>query len=462
MKEGHFIRVLTRRDVLLVSFGAMIGWSWVMMSGEWVGRAGSLGAMIAFAIGGIAVVLISLTYAELASAMPKAGGEHVYSHRALGFAGSFFCTWALILAYISVTSFEAVALPTVLTYMFPDFPQGYLWTIAGWDVTATWVAAGMLGSVVMSWINIVGIKPAAVFQTIVTLFIMAVGVMFFTGSGVAGDVSNMDPLFVGGAVGVMGVLIMVPTMFVGFDIIPQSAEEIDLPFGEIGKVLVVSVVMAVLWYVLIIVGVSLAFDEAARGAADLVTADANAAVYGGNWAGTVLVLGGLAGILSSWNAFVMGAGRALYAMAHSGMLPAFLGHLDPRYNTPRNAILLVGALSCLAPFFGRPVLVWLIDAGSFSVVIAYGMVALSFLVLRKREPDMERPYRVRRGKLVGWGALVLSAGMLTLYLPGSPAGLIWPYEWAIVVGWIILGVVFAILAPGAPKAQDITDQAITD
>jgi amino acid transporter len=272
----------------------------------------------------------------------------------------------------------------------------------------------------------------------------------------------MDPLFVGGAVGVMGVLIMVPTMFVGFDIIPQSAEEIDLPFGEIGKVLVVSVVMAVLWYVLIIVGVSLAFDEAARGAADLVTADANAAVYGGNWAGTVLVLGGLAGILSSWNAFVMGAGRALYAMAHSGMLPAFLGHLDPRYNTPRNAILLVGALSCLAPFFGRPVLVWLIDAGSFSVVIAYGMVALSFLVLRKREPDMERPYRVRRGKLVGWGALVLSAGMLTLYLPGSPAGLIWPYEWAIVVGWIILGVVFAILAPGAPKAQDITDQAITD
>ena len=457
MKEGHFIRVLTRRDVLLVSFGAMIGWSWVMMSGKWVGRAGSLGAMIAFAIGGIAVVLISLTYAELASAMPKAGGEHVYSHRALGFAGSFFCTWALILAYISVTSFEAVALPTVLTYMFPDFPQGHLWTIAGWDVTATWVAAGVLGSVVMSWINIVGIKPAAVFQTIVTLFIMAVGVMFFIGSGVAGDVSNMDPLFVGGAVGVMGVLIMVPTMFVGFDIIPQSAEEIDLPFGEIGKVLVVSVVMAVLWYVLIILGVSLAFDETARGAADLVTADANAAVYGGNWAGTVLVLGGLAGILSSWNAFVMGACRALYAMAHSGMLPAFLGHLDPRYNTPRNAILMVGALSCLAPFFGRPVLVWLIDAGSFSVVIAYGMVALSFLVLRKREPDMERPYKVRYGRLVGWGALVLSAGMLTLYLPGSPAGLIWPYEWVIVMGWIVLGVVFAVLAPGAPKAQNTTN-----
>ncbi len=421
-----------------------------MMSGEWVSRAGSLGAMLAFAIGGIAVVLISLTYAELASAMPQAGGEHVYSHRALGFNGSFICTWALVLAYLSVTSFEAVALPTVMTYLFPNFSQGYLWTIAGWDVTATWVGMGVLGSIVMSWINIRGIKPAAVFQSIITLFIMAVGVMFFTGAGVAGDIGNMDPLFVGGAVGVMGVLIMVPTMFIGFDIIPQSAEEIDLPFGEIGKVLVVSVVMAVLWYVFIILGVSLSFDATELAAADLVTADANAKLFGGNWAGTLLVLGGLAGILSSWNAFVMGASRAIYAMAHSGMLPAFLGHLHPTHNTPRNAILVIGILSCLAPFFGRPVLVWLIDAGSFSVVIAYGMVALSFLVLRRREPDMDRPYRVRHGQMVGWSALILSVGMLYLYVPGSPAGLIWPYEWAIVLAWVAFGVVMRLTARPKP------------
>ena len=418
-----------------------------MMSGEWLSRAGSLGAMVAFAIGGIAVVLISLTYAELASAMPKAGGEHVYSQRALGFGGSFVCTWALVLAYMSVTSFEAVALPTAMGYLFPNFSQGYLWTIAGWDVTATFVGLGVAGSVVMSWVNIKGIKPAAVFQTIVTLFIMAVGIMFFAGAGVAGDVANIDPLFVGGAVGVMGVLIMVPTMFVGFDIIPQSAEEIDLPFKEIGKVLVVSVVMAVLWYVLIIFGVSMAFSEAEMAAADMVTADANAKMFGGGWAGSVLLLGGLAGILSSWNAFVLGCSRAIYAMAHSGMLPSFLGRLHPTHNTPRNAILLVGVLSCLAPFFGRPVLVWLIDAGSFSVVIAYGMVAASFLILRKREPDMARPYRVRHGNLVGYGALVLSVGMLFLYMPGSPAGLIWQ-EWLIVIAWIVLGVVLRLMASG--------------
>jgi amino acid transporter len=93
----------------------MIGCGWVVLTGGWIQTAGSAGAMLAFLIGGIAVVLIGLTYAELASAMPLTGGEHVYSHRALGMGGSFFCTWAIILGYISVVAFEAVALRTGLS-----------------------------------------------------------------------------------------------------------------------------------------------------------------------------------------------------------------------------------------------------------------------------------------------------------------------------------------------------------
>ena len=69
-----FSKTLARREVLTLSFGAMIGWSWVLLTGEWLIRAGTLGTTIAFIIGGIAVFLISLTYAELAAAMPKAGG----------------------------------------------------------------------------------------------------------------------------------------------------------------------------------------------------------------------------------------------------------------------------------------------------------------------------------------------------------------------------------------------------
>jgi amino acid transporter len=70
------------------------------------------------------------------------------------------------------------------------------------------------------------------------------------------------------------------------------------------------------------------------------------------------------------------------------------------------------------------------------------MVAWSFLALRRREPDMPRPFRVRRGTATGITALVLSIALLFVYLPGSPAALIWPYEWLICLGWAVLGVGF--------------------
>ncbi|MDQ2696995.1 MAG: APC family permease [Pseudomonadota bacterium] len=446
MAHGQFQRVLDKREVLALAFGAMIGWGWVVLAGTWVQSAGSWGAMLAFAIGGVAVVLIGLTYAELAAAMPLTGGEHVYSYRALGMAGSYICTWSIILGYVSVVAFEAVALPTVIEYLIPGYKVGYLWTVAGWDVYFTWALVGILGSIAMTWINLVGIKTAALFQKVVTLLILVVGVMFVTGALFNGESANMEPLFVNGAKGLLAVLIMTPFMFVGFDVIPQAAEEINLPFRQIGRILILSVVMAVFWYILIVLGVSLAMTAEATRTSELVTADAMSAVFGGGWAGKLLVLAGIGGIVTSWNAFFIGGSRAIYAMAHAHMLPPFLGRMHPKYNTPVNAILLIGALSCLAPLFGRKMLVWLVDAGGLGIIIAYGSVALSFIVLRRREPDMPRPYFVGHGMAVGYAALALSVIIALLYLPWSPAALVWPYEWAIFLGWSLIGVVFYLWA----------------
>ena len=446
MADGQFIRVIRRREVVALAFGAMVGWSWVALTGNWIDKAGSVGAMLAFAIGGVAVILVGLTYAELASAMPKAGGEHVYSHRALGATASFICTWAILLGYVSVVAFEAVALPTVADYLVPGFSRGYLWTIAGWDVQLTWVLVGVVAAMVMTGINIIGIKTAAKLQLLVTTLVLAVGILLIGGAGVSGSTENMQPFFDNGAKGLLGVLVMVPFMFVGFDVIPQSAEEVDMPFSDIGRMLMVSIVMAVLWYVLIIGAVSMGLPETGRAASSLPTADATAAVFGGSWAASLLVIAGIGGILTSWNAFLIGGSRALYALARAGQLPRSLGALHPRFNTPHNAVLLIGVLSILAPLFGRPALVWLVDAGGLGIVIAYAFVAWSFLVLRKREPDMPRPYVVRNGPYIGIAALVLSLGIAVLYMPGSPAALVWPYEWAIVIGWVLLGAIMLRIA----------------
>ncbi len=439
MPGGQFVRVVRRREVLALAFGAMIGWSWVALTGNWIDRAGSIGAMLAFAIGGIAIVLVGLTYAELASAMPKAGGEHVYSMRALGRTASFICTWAILLGYVSVVAFEAVALPTVVDYLVPGFSRGYLWTIAGWDVELSWVLVGMVAAIAMTAINIIGIRTAAKLQFLVTALVIAVGMLLIGGAASAGSTENMQPLFDNGAKGLLGVLVMVPFMFVGFDVIPQSAEEVDIPFPEIGRTLMISILMAVLWYVLIIGAVSMGLPEIDRVASSLPTADATAALFAGTWAANLLVVAGIGGILTSWNAFLIGGSRALYALARAGQLPRSLGALHPRYNTPHNAVLLIGALSVLAPLFGRPALVWLVDAGGLGIITAYAFVAWSFLKLRKAEPDMPRPYKVRNGRLIGTTALVLSLAIALLYLPISPAGLIWPYEWLIVIAWVLLG-----------------------
>lgn len=453
MVNGKFKRVLKGKDVLALAFGAMVGWGWVVLTGGWIESAGSMGAMLAFLIGGVAVVLIGLTYAELASAMPLTGGEHVYSHRALGMGGSFFCTWAIILGYVSVVAFEAVALPTVVEHLFPDYKAGLLWNIAGWDVYFTWALVGVAGAVIMTWVNIRGIQASAFMQKVVTLLILLGGVMLVTGSLFNGTTTNMEPLFVDGAKGLLAVLIMTPFMFVGFDVIPQAAEEIDLPHKQIGKILVFSVFMAVAWYVAMILAVSLLMTPAETAGSSLASADAMTVAWGGDWAGKLLVLAGVGGILTSWNAFLIGGSRAVYAMAYARMLPSFLGKMHPKYNTPVNAILLVGSFSMIAPLFGRKALVWLVDAGGLGIVIAYATVALSFLILRSKEPDMPRPFKVANGTLVGYGALILSLGITALYLPGSPSALVWPYEWVIVLTWTILGLGFFLWARSVHAAE---------
>lgn len=442
-KSKDFNRVLSKKDVLALAFGAMIGWGWIVLAGEWIKKAGSLGAAIAFILGGIMVLFVGLTYAELTSAMPECGGEHVFSHRALGENMSFICTWAIILGYISVVAFEAVALPTVVEYLFPNYVKGYMYTVMGYDVHFTWVLVGVISSMVIAAINYIGVKPAAFLQGVLTFIVVAIGILFFLGSLVNGDPVNAKPLFVNGSKGILSVLIMTPFMFVGFDVIPQSAAEIDMPFKKIGRILILSVVMAIFWYVMIIYAVSLALNQTELNASTMVTADSMKAVYyNSTLAGKLMVVAGIGGILTSWNSFYVGGSRAIYAMADSKMLPKFLAYVHPKYKTPTNAVLLVGMFSCIAPFFGRQMLSWLVNAGGLTIVMAYLIVTISFLVLRVKEPNMKRPYKIKCGKLVGSIAVLLSLGMLTLYLPGAPAALNWPYEWGIIIGWSMIGIIF--------------------
>ncbi len=462
-KSSEFDKVLGAWDILVIAFGAMIGWGWVVSSGDWIGNGGVLGAAIGFVIGGVMVFFVGLTYAELTGAMPQCGGEHVFSHRAMGPMGSFVCTWAIILGYVGVVCFEACALPTIITYIYPPFLKGYLYTVAGFDVYASWLAVAVLVSVVMTYINIHGVKTAAILQTILTVIIGGVGILLMAASAINGDMSNMAPqFFTGDSTGsmvkaVLAVAVMTPFYFIGFDVIPQAAEEINVPMKKIGKIMILSVVMAVVFYALIILAVGYILNPseitASQSGTGLVTADAMGKAFHSTMMAKVIIIGGMCGIVTSWNSFLMGGSRAMYSMAESYMIPYTFAKLHPKYKTPVNALYLIGYLSVLAPFAGRKMLVWIVDAGNFGCCIAYCMVSISFLILRKKEPDLERPYKVKNYKFVGAMAVLMSGFMVVMYLiPGSGAALTWQ-EWMIAGGWCLLGAVFCVACKSKYKEK---------
>lgn len=426
-KKSEFDKVFSVWDILVIAFGAMIGWGWVVSSGDWIQTGGVLGAIIGFAIGGIMVFFVGLTYAELTAAMPQCGGEHVFSYKAMGPIGSFICTWAIILGYVSVVCFEACALPTIIQYIYPAFLKGYLYTVAGFDIYASWLAVAVVTALFITFINIKGAKTAAILQTVLTIIIGAVGILLIVSSAIKGDVSNLSGQLFAGTGGealskVMKVALMTPFFFIGFDVIPQAAEEINVPLKKIGKILILSIVLAVAFYALIIFGVGYIMNASdianSMEGSGLVTADAMAKAFNSSIMAKVLIVGGMCGIVTSWNSFLIGGSRAMYSMAESYMIPRFFVKLHKKNKTPINALLLIGLLSVIAPFFGRKMLVWIVDAGNFGCCLAYCMVALSFIILRSKRPDMPRPYKVKNYKFVGVMAVLMLGLMVVMYSMG--------------------------------------------
>ena len=467
-QKSKFDKVMGAWDILVIAFGAMIGWGWVINSGDWITTAGFAGSIIAMLIGGVMVFFVGLTYAELTSAMPQCGGEHVFSYRAMGPTGSFVCTWMIILGYVATSAFEATALPTVITYLFPEFNQVYLYSIAGKDIYLTTILLGVGVAVLITFINIRGAKTAAILQTVLTAIIAIAGILLVVGSAVNGDGANITGQMWESGTGttlgsVFKVACMTPFLFIGFDVIPQAAEEINVPYKKIGKIMLLSIFLAVAWYLLIIFAVCYIMPQSAiaqemSSQNGLVSAKAIEIAFRSPLMGKVLIIGGLCGIITSWNSFLMGGSRALYSMGESLMIPKMFRKLG-KHKTPEAAIILCGIACVVAPFFGRGVLVWLVDAASFGCVIAYMFVSISFCILRKKKPEMARPYKVKAGRFVGVMAVLMAGFMTLLYIvPASfSAALVWQ-EWIVVGIWLALGAFFYFYSKkkyGAEFGRDI-------
>lgn len=425
-------------DLLALAFGSIIGWGWIMLCGQWAEQGGMMGAMLAFCVGALLCVFVGLTYAELTPAIPEAGGNVAFSRKAMGPFAALISGLATTFAYLGVSSWEGPSLTSSISYLIPLPVFGYLWTIQGVDVYLSQVLVAVAAAVILTVINIHGAKGTAVFQSVATGGILLVGLLFLGGSLAMGSAEFAKPLFTSFS-GFTSVLLVVPAMFVGFDVIPQAASEMDVPLKKIPRLLILSIVAAALWYVLMILATCFSAPGEVRLSGRIPVADTMAYVFGGGIWGKVCIVGALCGIITSWNGFLFGAARCIYSMASAGLLPHFLARLHPKYDTPYTAILFCGLVCMLTAFLGTGALTWFVNASSFGVTIMYLMVVLSFIVLRVKQPDLPRPYAVKHPRVIGFLACLVVGFFVYLYLPTGPSSLS-GIEWGMVLAWFSVGI----------------------
>lgn len=430
---------LGRTDVIALGFGTMVGWGWIMMGASWVSGAGFLGALIAFLVGGGILLLIGLIYGELTAALPLAGGEFVFVYRAIGKKTAFLTGWIMALAYLSVAAWEGIALATAINYLLPIPRIGPLWEIAGYEVYLSWALVGMIGAAVLMVLNLIGSRTAILFQVMATMAIMAIVLIMVLGGIFYGSRDNVGDVFTSGR-GFSYVLLMVPAMLIGFDVIPQSAEEMNLEKRDIGRMIVVCIIISVVWYCLLILGIGLAAPEEVRSSGIIPVADIAAYAFRSRLFSDIMIAGGILGILTTWNGFFLGASRLLFAMGRARLIPAVFGRTMGRNHVPATAILAVGILCIATPLLGRNSLIWLVDMSSLCALFTYTMVAVSFVQLRRREPDLERPFKLWNnawsGALISLFAIVYTLFyIITTVSQGEITA-----AYAMLIAWLMAGV----------------------
>ena len=443
-----------------LAFGSMIGVGWITALGGWFGNAGPGGAMIAFAGGGLLMLLIGLCYAELTPMFPVTGGEVAYAYKAFGTDKAFLVGWFLAFGYLSVSAFEAVSVGIVLTHLFPQLEFMPLYEIHGSQVHLSHLILAFLFTGFITWVNYRGVAVAMRLQILLTLLLLVCTGLFVFAGICYGDAGNLKPLVAGitstdSWQGILAVFVTAPFWFVGFDTIPQAAEERASAgtVRRLGLYILLAIAGATLFYIVVMLAAGMANPWQATAAIpsqDLPTAVALQQALGSNALKNLVLSAGLIGLLTSWNGFFLAGTRVLFSLGRGRIIDPQFGQAHARHGTPTRAILFSGVVTALAACLGKGAIGAFIHVGSFCIAVAFLGVSLSLLTLRSKLPDelpgkgaIVRPYRLPAGRLVAClaatGSLLI---LLAMVVPSSPEVLVWPLEWLILLALCFCGTVF--------------------
>lgn len=379
-------RVLSLMDATMINAGGIIG-SGIFMVPATVAlyTASSSLFFMVWILGGIVSLFGALSVAELGAAMPKAGGQYVYLNEAYGPVWGYLYGWSAV-AVINTASMAAVGVA------FAEYLK-FFYTIS--DLAVKEIA--IFSIILLTIINIVDVKSGARFQNIFTFAKLGaiLGVILLGLFLEGGSTQNFSPLFTDrpslSLIGPLGLaMVAVLWTFDGWIFVTYVAGEVKNPERNIPLSLIFCMVIVVSVYIALntVLVYVLGFDQMIG--SELVMADAASKFIGGKGAAIVTIII-LISLIGANNGFILTSARINYAMARDNRFFKQAAFIHPKFQSPANALIIQCIWACILTFSGtfNQLITYII----FASWIFYGMSAGAVIILRKKKPDMDRPYK---------------------------------------------------------------------
>ena len=400
--DSRLSSYLSPITVWALSFGCAVGWGAFVMPGTtFLPIAGPVGTALGMVVGGLVMLIIGYNYHYMMNRYPDAGGTYTFAKKTLGYDHGFLSAWFLILVYIAITWANATAIPLVFRNLMGDVLKfGYLYQLAGYDVYLG-EALVSLGTLWLGGLMCVrGGKVVSYVQTTAALILLGGVTIGFCAAVQAhgGNIFDIQPAFSPtdtpmGAI--LGIAVLSPWAFVGFESISHSAEEFKFSVKKSFTILSVAVLTSTLAYVfLVLMAVSVLPDgysnwvdyiadlKNLKGYAGLPTFFAVDSLLGSNGM-SILFVTLLAAVLTGLVGNSIAASRLIYAMARDDIISQKLALLG-KYGTPQNVFMLILILSLPIPFLGRTAIGWIVDVNTIGATIAYAYASgVAFSLARK-------------------------------------------------------------------------------
>lgn len=446
MAEQKLPSTMSEKFIWALAYGSSIGWGAFVLPGDWILNSGAIGASLGILIGGLLMIIISISYGALTSRFPVSGGEFAFSYLGFGKYFSFFSSWFLILGYICIVALNASAFSLLFKFLLPQYiEKGYLYSIAGWDIYITEVILSTIILIFFAFISVKGTGLSGRLQFIFCLFMAIFVSLLFVVSFNVGEFSfsNLNPLFndkIGVLQSILLIVSIAPWMYVGFDNIPQLAEEFNFKPEKTFKLLIFSIMAAILTYVAMILVTAWIYPDQSKIDGELWITGSVISASMGKIGMFFLSFSILMGIFTGLNGFYMSASRLIYALGRSKMIPEQFGMLHKKNNTPYLSILFIMMICLPAPWLGRTALSWIVDMSSVGVSVAFLATCLTAVKFFGKGKEKNLGFMIAGV----FGAIISFFFLCLLLIPNTPSSLSQPSYIALLI-WTVIGIIFFLL-----------------